>query len=87
VGKYCNPRVDTLMEQAILGRGDPARIWQSVLRQIEADAPATFLYAPSYVYAVKRRFRNVAISPTSSWQLLREWTIDPAPVTARDRMR
>lgn len=87
VAKYCNPRVDSLMEQAILGRGDPSRIWLSVLRQIEADAPATFLYAPSYVYAVKRRFRSVAISPTSSWQLLWEWTIDPAPATARDRMR
>jgi peptide/nickel transport system substrate-binding protein len=87
VAKYCDPRVDSLMERAILGRGDPAKIWLSVLRQIEADAPATFLYAPSYVYAVKRRFRNVAISPTSSWQLLREWTIDSAAVSGRDRMR
>jgi peptide/nickel transport system substrate-binding protein len=76
VAKYCSPRTDSLLEQAVLGHGgtDPAEAWVAVLRQIEADAPATFLYAPSYVYAVKRRFRNVAISPASSWQLLRLWS-------------
>ena len=84
VAKYCNPVVDTLMERAILGQGDPARTWDGVLRQIEADAPATFLYAPLYVYAVKRRFRNVTISPTSSWQLLRKWSVDP-PVAPQGR--
>jgi hypothetical protein len=73
------------MERATLERGDPARAWSSVLRQIEADAPATFLYAPSYVYAVKRRFRNVTISPGSSWQLLREWSVDATPAPSRDR--
>jgi peptide/nickel transport system substrate-binding protein len=77
VAKYCNPRVDSLIEKAVLGLGgsDPRQAWTAVLRQIEADAPAVFLYAPSYVYAVKRRFRNVTISPASSWQLLREWSV------------
>jgi peptide/nickel transport system substrate-binding protein len=84
VAKYCDPKVDSLMERAILGRGDPAKNWMNVLRQIEADAPATFLYAPSYVYAVKRRFRNVKISPVSSWQLLREWSAEPTPVNSRN---
>jgi peptide/nickel transport system substrate-binding protein len=85
VAKYCSPKADSLMERAILGRENPEKAWITVLRQIEADAPATFLYAPSYVYAVKRRFRNVTISPVSSWQLLREWSADPSPVTSRDR--
>jgi peptide/nickel transport system substrate-binding protein len=78
VAKYCNPRVDSLLDQAVLGRarGDPFRPWVAVLRQIEADAPAVFLYALYYVYAVKRRFRNVTISPASSWQLLRQWSVD-----------
>jgi peptide/nickel transport system substrate-binding protein len=79
VAKYCNQRVDSLMESAVLGRGDPRKMWTAALRQIETDAPATFLYAPSYVYAVKRRFRNVRISPVSSWSLLREWSVDPTP--------
>ncbi len=76
IAKYCNPRTDSLLERAAAGRGgkDPAQAWVAVLRQIEADAPAAFLYAPSYVYAVKRRFRNVAISPASSWQQLRLWS-------------
>jgi peptide/nickel transport system substrate-binding protein len=76
VAKYCNPKVDSLLDSAVLGRGgqDPAQAWSAVLRQIEADAPATFLYAPSYVYAVKRRFSNVTITPASSWQLLRLWS-------------
>jgi peptide/nickel transport system substrate-binding protein len=76
VAKYCNPRTDSLLDLATLGRGgkDPAGAWVAVLRQIEDDAPAVFLYAPSYVYAVRRRFRNVAISPVSSWQQLRLWS-------------
>ena len=81
VARYCDPRVDSLIEQAVLGRGDPAEHWHAVLRQIEADAPAVFLYAPTYVYAVNRRFRNVSLSPVSSWLLLREWSVAPASST------
>jgi peptide/nickel transport system substrate-binding protein len=81
VARYCNPGVDSLIERAVLGRGDPARHWHAVLRQIEADAPAVFLYAPTYVYAVNRRFRNVSLSPVSSWLLLREWSVAPASST------
>jgi peptide/nickel transport system substrate-binding protein len=81
VARYCDPRVDSLIEQAVLGRGDPAQHWHAVLRQIEADAPAVFLYAPTYVYAVSRRFRNVSLSPVSSWLLLREWSVAPASST------
>jgi peptide/nickel transport system substrate-binding protein len=78
VARYCNPRVDSLMDRALLGPGDPAQHWHAVLRQIEADVPAVFLYAPTYVYAVRRRFRNVSLSPVSSWLLLRNWEIAPA---------
>ena len=76
VAKYCNPRTDSLLDVAINTRpkGDPAQPWIAALRQIEADAPATFLYAPFYVYAVRRRFRNVSIMPASSWLMLREWS-------------
>jgi peptide/nickel transport system substrate-binding protein len=77
VAKYCDPRVDSLMDRAVLGKGDPGQNWVAALQQIEADAPAAFLYAPTYVYAVKRRFRDVRISPVSSWILLREWSAGP----------
>jgi peptide/nickel transport system substrate-binding protein len=82
VTKYCDPRVDSLMERAVLGKSDPAETWVAVLQQIEADAPAAFLYALTYVYAVKRSFRNVKISPVSSWILLREWSPGPAEATS-----
>jgi peptide/nickel transport system substrate-binding protein len=78
VGHYCDPRVDSLMDQATQGSGDPAPRWQAILRQIESDAPAVFLYAPIYVYAVNRRFRHVSLNSVSSWLLLREWTVAPA---------
>jgi peptide/nickel transport system substrate-binding protein len=86
VAKYCNPRVDSLIEHAVLGRDDPRQAWMAVLRQIEADAPATFLYAPTLVYAVKRSLRNVTITPASSWQMLRKWSVGPPAVSQpRDR--
>jgi peptide/nickel transport system substrate-binding protein len=82
VTQYCDPRVDSLMERAILGQGDPGQTWVAALRQIEADAPASFLYAPTYVYAVKRNYQNVKISPVSSWILLREWSPGPAAASS-----
>jgi peptide/nickel transport system substrate-binding protein len=77
VARYCDRQVDSLMERAILGQGDTRQLWHEVLRRIETDLPAVFLYAPTYVYAVHRRFRNVSLSPTSSWSLLREWSVGP----------
>jgi peptide/nickel transport system substrate-binding protein len=83
VAGYCDRRVDSLMEQAILGRGDPAETWVEALRQIEEDAPATFLYAPTFVYPVNRRYRSVTINPQSSWVTLRKWSVSRAPVADR----
>jgi hypothetical protein len=48
-----------------------------VLRRIEDDAPAVFMYNLSYMYAVHRRFTNVRIRPESAWLGLREWTVGP----------
>jgi peptide/nickel transport system substrate-binding protein len=79
VAHYCNRAVDSLMESAVLGLQDPGALWVAALRRIEADAPATFLYAPTYVYAVSRRFRNVVITPESSWLRLREWSVGAPP--------
>lgn len=75
VAHYCDPGVDSLLDAARLATDDAGPAWHAVLRQIEADAPAVFLYAPSYLYAVHRRFTNVRISPESSWLALREWTV------------
>ena len=68
---------------AIASAGDARAAWHGVLRQIEDDAPAAFMYAPSYVYAVNRRFENVTIRPESSWIALWKWTVG-APANRHD---
>jgi peptide/nickel transport system substrate-binding protein len=84
VSGYCDRRVDSLMYQAILGRGDPAEKWNETLRRIEEGAPAVFLYAPTFMYAVNRRYRSVTIRPHSGWITLRKWSVSQDPVSYRD---
>ncbi len=73
VGRFCDPVVDSLLAAA--ERATQPDAWRAVLRRIEDDAPAVFMYAPSYMYAVARRFGNVRIRPESPWLALREWTV------------
>ncbi|MGH7631184.1 MAG: ABC transporter substrate-binding protein [Gemmatimonadales bacterium] len=73
VAKYCNPRVDSLLERAIADPGGGGATWQAALRQIEEDAPAVFMYAPLYVYPVSRRLRDVRLRPESPWLQLWSW--------------
>ena len=75
VARYCDPAVDSLLDQAIRSQGETAGLWHAVLRQIEASAPAAFLYAPVYVFAVHRRFDDVTIRPESSWMALWKWSV------------
>jgi peptide/nickel transport system substrate-binding protein len=73
--RYCDPAVDSLLTIAARATEGAGEAWHAVLRRIEDDAPAVFLYAPSYLYAVHRRFTNVRIRPESAWISLREWTL------------
>lgn len=75
VGHYCDPRVDSLIEAATFATTNVQQAWQAVLRQIEDDAPAVFMYAPTFLAVVPRRFTNVRIRPESLWLGLREWTL------------
>ncbi|HEU5170994.1 MAG TPA: ABC transporter substrate-binding protein [Gemmatimonadales bacterium] len=72
VAKYCNPRVDSLLDVAIANPGGSAA-WQAVLQRIEADVPAVFMYAPMSVMAVSRRLRDVKLRPESPLLFLWEW--------------
>jgi peptide/nickel transport system substrate-binding protein len=83
VAHYCDPRVDSLIEAATLATTDVRQAWQAVLRQIEDDAPAVFLYAPTFQAVVPRRFANVRIRPESLWLGLREWTLAGAGAASR----
>jgi peptide/nickel transport system substrate-binding protein len=73
VAKYCNPAVDSLFERAISDPAGGAPAWQAALRQIEADAPAVFMYAPLNIYPVSRRLRDVRLRPESAWLQLWSW--------------
>jgi ABC-type transport system substrate-binding protein len=75
--RYCDPAVDSLIETAIRTREGAGPAWHAVLRRIEDDAPAVFMYTLNYMYAVNRRFTNVRIRPESAWLGLREWTVGP----------
>lgn len=77
VAQYCNPKVDSLIEDATLAPGQPTKIWHEVLSRIEADAPAVFMYGLSYAAAVDRRFTRVTIRPESSWLALWQWSVKP----------
>ncbi len=77
VVRYCDPVVDSLIETAIRTGEGAGAAWHAVLRRIEEDAPAVFMYSLNYMYAVNRRFTNVRIRPESSWLGLREWTVGP----------
>jgi peptide/nickel transport system substrate-binding protein len=79
VAKYCDRVVDSLMDAASVATTHTAEAWQAVLRGIEADAPAVFMYAPTFFAAVDRRFGNVRIRPESFWLSLREWTVAGYP--------
>ena len=77
VSGYCDPVVDSLLDEAIRGRGEAAGTWHAILRRIEDAAPAAFLYAPIYVFAVHRRYQDVTIRPESSWMALWRWSVRP----------
>jgi peptide/nickel transport system substrate-binding protein len=80
VARYCDPAVDSLLDVASRATDQAPEAWRAVLRRIEDDAPAVFMYAISYMYVVHRRYTNVRIRPESAWLALREWTIaGPAP--------
>jgi peptide/nickel transport system substrate-binding protein len=79
VARFCDPRVDSLLDRAILSHKNAREAWHQVLEGIEANAPAAFLYAPVYVYVVNRRFGDVAIRPESSWISLWRWKLGGAP--------
>jgi ABC-type transport system substrate-binding protein len=54
------------------------RLYQEAMDTLNADAPALFLYAPSSLAAIRRRFETVEIDPYSWLSGLPEWRIRPS---------
>jgi peptide/nickel transport system substrate-binding protein len=80
---YCNPRIDSLLERARFGGGDPRDSWRELLRTVEEDAPAAFVYAPALATVVSRRLGRVRIRPESLWSGIWEWTVEDEPGASR----
>jgi len=75
VAHYCDPKVDSLIDRATRSPGRPTKIWHEALRQIETDAPATFVYGLMFAIALHRRFTDLSIRPESSWLALWQWSV------------
>ncbi|HXE58613.1 MAG TPA: ABC transporter substrate-binding protein [Gemmatimonadales bacterium] len=86
VAHYCNPAVDSLIERALVAPGSGLAEWRAVVRTIVEDAPAVFMYTPSYPVAVHRRFVDLDIRPDARWLALPAWRVAPGRQLARDRL-
>jgi peptide/nickel transport system substrate-binding protein len=85
VAQYCNPRIDSLLVAAAIGRTDPLPIYREVIRTIAEDAPAAFMFTFTNATAVHNRFQNVQFRAESWWSLLWKWSVRPGAQLARDR--
>lgn len=85
VGQYCNARIDSLLGAAAIGRTDPLPLYREVIRLIQEDAPAVFLFTVSNATAVHTRFQNVQFRPEAWWSLIWKWSVRPGAQIARDR--
>ena len=84
-GHYCDPAVDSLLDQAITARTKPGPLWARAIQRIEADAPAIFIFSQTAVPAVHRRFDRVTFPPQSNWLDLWRWHLVPLAELPRDR--
>jgi len=75
VAGYCDPKVDSLLGLALTDAGNALAHYRAVLETIRADAAAAFLYSPSTIFGIHRRFENVTIVPYSYWLDVWRWTV------------
>lgn len=86
VSHYCDPVVDSLLAAAIVTQGNTAPLFVEALRRMEADAPASFLYAPLEVIAVHKRYQDVELRDGSPWLMLWHWRVRRGQDLPRDRI-
>ncbi len=86
-GYYSHPHVDRLVRDA-LRTSDmaTARVkWHAAISEINADAPAIWMYAPVGVAGVHERFENVSIRPDQWTTTLWTWRVPQTRLIDRDR--
>ncbi len=63
ISAYANPTVDKMLEQGLqtLDTTKKTSIYQKLVSTINADAPALFVYSPSYLYAVRTDIPGITL--------------------------
>ncbi len=86
-GRYANPQVDRLVRDALRAPDmATARVkWHAAISEINADAPAIWMYEPVGVAGVHERFENVSIRPDQWTTTLWTWRVPQTRLIDRDR--
>ncbi len=77
---YCNPRVDSLLDQLTLieDRAEALPLWREYQEIMLRDQPYTFLYYDVRANAVRKRIRDVRMDIRGDLVNVKDWWIDPA---------
>jgi peptide/nickel transport system substrate-binding protein len=73
LGRYCNPRVDSLIDRART-ETDSKKTWQQVLATLADDHPAAVLFSRENVLPLPKRFTKVDLHPESLWRMVWTWS-------------
>jgi peptide/nickel transport system substrate-binding protein len=77
VAHYCDPAVDSLLDRARHDRKNGLALYRQAIRTIVSDAPAVFIFSPTYPYAVASRIRHVEVNPVAPFSGLWRWNPGP----------
>jgi peptide/nickel transport system substrate-binding protein len=73
VGRFCDPRVDSLIARART-EADARKTWQQVLATLAEDHPAAVLFSRENVLPLPKRFTKVDLHPESLWRMVWTWS-------------
>lgn len=81
VALYANSKVDKLLETIRSTSDDGVRQadYKQVDQLIRADAPAIFLYAPDFIYAIPKTLKGMSLgsvtTPADRWNSVADWYV------------
>jgi peptide/nickel transport system substrate-binding protein len=73
LGRFCNPRVDSLIERART-ETDSKKTWQQVLATLADDHPAAVLFSRENVLPLPKRYTKLDLHPESLWRMVWTWS-------------
>ena len=87
-GSYRSNQFDRLVDMAINARdgGGALRLWREAFAQINADAPAIWMYTATLTTGIHRRYENVTIRPDQWSATLWTWRVPTNRQIERDHI-